>query len=338
MRAFVITAPGEAGVQDVPEPVAVPARSSSRWNGPASAAPTSSSSPARWRTCTRATPATRCGSGTSGAARSPRSAPGVDGGWLGRRVTGDTMIGCGHCRRCRPGASTSARTGRRSASGAAGRVRWPSSWPCRHGAARAAGHRRRRARRAGRARRQRAARRRGRRSWRPATGCWCSGPGTIGLLVALFAPRRRAPRCTCSGTEPSLEFARSLGVRRRVDPDDLPALPFDAVVDASNAAEPAGPRPRAGRARQAGRLHRAGRCAEPGRHPRPRPQGRHRGRHPRARSPGLAGTIDLYAGGAVDPRPLVAATVGLDEVGRRPRRRPPAGAGPGPKIHVDPRA
>ena len=50
-------------------------------------------------------------------------------------------------------------------------------------------------------------------------------------------------------------------------------------------------------------------------------------------SGGLAGTVDLYAGGAVDPRPLVAATVGLDEVasvlaGDRP--------GPAPKIHVDP--
>jgi threonine dehydrogenase-like Zn-dependent dehydrogenase len=27
----------------------------------------------------------------------------VDPGWLGRRVTGDTMLGCGHCRLCRSG-------------------------------------------------------------------------------------------------------------------------------------------------------------------------------------------------------------------------------------------
>ena len=32
-------------------------------------------------------------------------------------------------------------------------------------------------------------------------------------------------------------------------------------------------------------------------------------------SAGLAGTIEQYAAGAVDPRPLVAATVGLDRVG-----------------------
>ena len=31
-------------------------------------------------------------------------------------------------------------------------------------------------------------------------------------------------------------------------------------------------------------------------------------------SPGLSATIERYAAGAVDPRPLVAATVGLDEV------------------------
>src|SRR3954454_9446286 len=29
--------------------------------------------------------------------------PGVDRGWLGRRVTGDTMLGCGRCHRCLPG-------------------------------------------------------------------------------------------------------------------------------------------------------------------------------------------------------------------------------------------
>jgi hypothetical protein len=52
---------------------------------------------------------------------------------------------------------------------------------------------------------------------------------------------------------------------------------------------------------------------------------------------GLAGTIELYASGAVDPRSLVAATVGLDGVGDVLSGRRPAHAGLGPKIHVDPR-
>ena len=54
-------------------------------------------------------------------------------------------------------------------------------------------------------------------------------------------------------------------------------------------------------------------------------------------SPGLEGAIDSFATGAVDPRPLVAATVGLDEVGDVLAGRLPANAGPGPKVHVDPR-
>jgi hypothetical protein len=54
-------------------------------------------------------------------------------------------------------------------------------------------------------------------------------------------------------------------------------------------------------------------------------------------SPGLEETIALYASGAVDPRPIVAATVGLDSVGAVLGGRRPAGAGQGPKVHVDPR-
>ena len=54
-------------------------------------------------------------------------------------------------------------------------------------------------------------------------------------------------------------------------------------------------------------------------------------------SPGLDATIRAYASGAVDPRPLVAATIGLDQVGAVLASDRPAGAGAGPKIHVDPR-
>ncbi len=54
-------------------------------------------------------------------------------------------------------------------------------------------------------------------------------------------------------------------------------------------------------------------------------------------SAGLGGAIEQYAAGSVDPRPLVAATVGLGEVGDVLAGWRPAGAGPGPKIHVDPR-
>jgi hypothetical protein len=54
-------------------------------------------------------------------------------------------------------------------------------------------------------------------------------------------------------------------------------------------------------------------------------------------SPGMAGTIEHYASGSVDPRPLVCATVGLSGVGEVLAGRRPDGAGPGPKVQVDPR-
>ena len=55
-------------------------------------------------------------------------------------------------------------------------------------------------------------------------------------------------------------------------------------------------------------------------------------------SPGLAGAIEAFGDRRVDPRALVAATVGLDEVAGVLAGHRPAGAGAGPKIHVDPRA
>jgi hypothetical protein len=54
-------------------------------------------------------------------------------------------------------------------------------------------------------------------------------------------------------------------------------------------------------------------------------------------SPGLAGAIELFASGAVVPDPLVAEVVGLSDVGDRLEGRRGSSAGPGPKVHVDPR-
>jgi hypothetical protein len=51
----------------------------------------------------------------------------------------------------------------------------------------------------------------------------------------------------------------------------------------------------------------------------------------------LGRTISAFAAGVVDPRPLIAATVGLSDVAGVLAGERPAGSGPGPKIHVDPR-
>jgi threonine dehydrogenase-like Zn-dependent dehydrogenase len=52
-------------------------------------------------------------------------------------------------------------------------------------------------------------------------------------------------------------------------------------------------------------------------------------------SPGLGPAIDGYASGVVDPRPLVAATVGLDDVATVLGSPGPEDAAP--KVQVDPR-
>jgi threonine dehydrogenase-like Zn-dependent dehydrogenase len=53
-------------------------------------------------------------------------------------------------------------------------------------------------------------------------------------------------------------------------------------------------------------------------------------------SAGLTPVIELFASGAVDPRPLLAATVGLDDVPMVLAGSRREDWGPGPKIHVDP--
>ena len=169
---------------------------------------------------------------------------GVDAAWLGRRVTGDTMLGCGRCDRCRAAGSTSARTASRSASATAGRARWPSGWRCPHRRSTRlpdSGGRHRRG--AGRARRQRAGA-----PWRRRT----SSRGERLLVVGAGhdrAPRRagrgapgRSRSTSSRGREPAAGFARSLGFSHVWPPDGIPSIAWDAVVDASNSAG----RPRAG--------------------------------------------------------------------------------------------
>jgi len=159
------------------------------------------------------------------------------------------------------------------------------------------------------------------------------GPGTIGLLAAMFARAGGADVHLLGATAESLTFARSLGFGHAWTRDDLPSGPYDSIIDATNAVslpafavdrvEPGGrvvciglaPEPSLVDTRQAvlkdvtvtGILSASG---------------------------GLAATIEAYASGAVDPRPLVAETVGLDQAaevlaGRR--------SGSAPKIHIDPR-
>lgn len=160
------------------------------------------------------------------------------------------------------------------------------------------------------------------------------GPGTIGLLTSMFL-RARGAEVHLLGIDPdSLDFASSLGFPHTWLVDDVPAVAFDAVVDASNSADSPG------RALElvepAGRIVCIGLAGSPSRI------------DTRvaalkdvtmvgilSASPALEATIETFAAGHVDPRPLVAATVGLSAVGDLLGGSRPASAGPGPKFHVD---
>ena len=262
----------------------------------------------------------------------------VDPAWRGQRVTGDTMLGCGGCPRCLggrqhlcadryevgirggwPGALAEqllmpVRSLRRlpaSVDAVAGALVEPGANALR--AVSAAG-------------------------LSPGDRLLVVGPGTIGLLVALIA-RAAGVAVDLLGVDAgSLEFARSLGFDRVWTVDGLPASGgFDAVVDASTGA---------------GVPALALDLVEPGK------RVVYIGLSERpsmvdtrvmvlrdltvtgvlSGSGGLAGTIERYAAGAVDPRPLVAATVGLSGVADALAGTRPPAWGAAPKVLVDPRA
>jgi threonine dehydrogenase-like Zn-dependent dehydrogenase len=336
MRAFVVTGPGQAGVQEVAAPAAGPGE-----------------------VVIDVERAGLCGTDVEfftgqmaylndGHARFPMrlghewagtvtaAGPGVDPGWIGRRVTGDTMLGCGTCRRCRGGhqhvcesrQEVGIRGGRAGA--LAEQLAMPATalhpLPAAVGAALGAlvepgGNALRSARGAG---------------LRPGDRALVLGPGTIGLLAAMFARAAGAEVHLMGRSARSLGFARTLGFDGVWTAGELPGLPFDAVIDASNA--PGLPARALELVEPGGRVVYVGLAGRPSLI------------DTRAlalkdvtavgvlsASPGLADTIDLYAREAVDPRPLIAATVGLGGVAAVLAGHRPAGAGPGPKIQVNPR-
>jgi threonine dehydrogenase-like Zn-dependent dehydrogenase len=162
------------------------------------------------------------------------------------------------------------------------------------------------------------------------------GPGTIGLLVALFAAAAGAEVHVMGRSDRSLEFADTLGLDGVWSAEQLPDLPWDAVVDASNS--PALPARALDLVEPGKRVVYVGLSGRPSRiDTRDLALKDVTAVGILSASPGLPGTIDQYAAGAVDPRPLVAATVPLEQTGEILSGRRPAGAGTGPKTHIDPR-
>jgi len=336
MRALVFTSPGKAEVQDVPEPeagagqvvidvdrVGVCGTDVELFRGEMSYLHTG-----------RSSYPLRPGHEWSGTVT--MAGPGVDPSWIGQRVTGDTMIACGHCRRCLAGRhhvcaqmlevgiadGLPGALAERLALPAAYLKALPDSVDATLGALVEPGGNSLRSFEAA--------------GLQAGERLLVLGSGSIGLLAAMFG-RAHGTEVHIVGRQPEqLDLARTLGFEHVWTLEALPALPWDAVIDASNA--PALPA-------------RAVELVEPGR------RVVYIGlsgtpslldtRHAVLKdvtavgvlgaSAGLAGAIAAYGDGSVDPRALVAATVGLGEVADVFAGHRPTGAGRGPKIHVDPR-
>jgi threonine dehydrogenase-like Zn-dependent dehydrogenase len=261
---------------------------------------------------------------------------GVDRSWVGRRVTGDTMLGCGHCRRCLTGrqhvCENRFEIGVRGgfAGALAEQLALPASalHPLPDTVDAVAGAL---VEPGGNALRS---------VWgadlKPGDRLLVLGPGTIGLLVAMFALAQGVEVHLMGRSERSLAFARTLGFHGSWLSGQLPPLDWDAVIDCSNS--PDLPGLALDLVEPGKRVVYVGLAGTPstvdtrtvalkdvttvgilsG-------------------SPGLEGTIREYSTGAVDPRPLVAATVGLEDTGAVLAGWRPHDAGAGPKIHIDPR-
>jgi threonine dehydrogenase-like Zn-dependent dehydrogenase len=333
MRAFVISGPGRAEVVDVDPPVAGPGEvvvdvdragvcgtDMEFYRGDMTYLATG-----------EAAYPVRIGHEWSGVVASVGA--GVDPSWISTRVTGDTMLGCGHCARCRGGRQhlcadrfeIGIRNGWPGALAAQLPVpvkalrRLPTTVDATVGALVEPGGNALRAVQAAEA--------------GPDTTLLVLGPGTIGLLAAMFAAARGARVHLLGLTDASLGFARSLGFADAWTRDTLPDVPFDAIIDAGNAREL--PAFAIERVEPGGRVVCIGIAGEPS------------AVDTRrvvlkdltvvgilSASPGLSEAIETYASGAVDPRPLVAETVGLADAAAvlAGTRR-----GVAPKIHIDPR-
>ncbi len=258
---------------------------------------------------------------------------GVDEGWLGRRVTGDTMLGCGHCRRCRTGrhnvCAERVEIGIRGgfpgalaeqlAVPASALLALPDGVGDTAGAMVEPGGNALRAVRAA--------------ALSPGDRVLVLGTGAIGLLAAAFA-RAAGAEVHLLGLPDGLGFARTRDVAGLWTAADLPELAWDAVVDASNAA--ALPALALDLVEPGGRVVYIGLAGTPSTiDTRALALKDVTAVGVLAASQGLAGALEHYAAGDVDPGPLVAATLGLDDVADvLAGTRPPGAA---PKIHVDPR-
>lgn len=337
MRAFVLSGPGESAVLEVEPPVAGPGQVvvDIARVGVCGTDAEMFSGEMEYLHNGLATYPVRLGHEWCGTVSAVGD--GVDPSWIGRRTTGDTQIGCGHCHRCLAGRQHVCEERqeiglRRGFDGAlAEQLAVPVSalLPLPDGVDDTAGAM---VEPGGNALRAVRAAEVG-----VGERLLVIGPGTIGLLSAQFAKAAGCEVHVLGVTQASLAFASGLGVTGAWTADELPDLRWDAVVEASN--HPSSPALAAELVDAGRRLVYIGLSERPSSlDTRTLVMKDVTAVGVLSASPGLSGAVDSYASGAVDPRPLVAATLTLDDVDGVLRGHRPPAAGPGPKIHVDPRA
>ena len=263
----------------------------------------------------------------------------VDKAWLGKRVTADTMLGCGRCSYCANGRQHVCpdrnELGIRGnwAGALAEKIVVPTRFafeiPDSVSLAAAAlvepGGNSLRAVQAA--------------NIEPGDRVLILGAGTIGLLAAQFALAEGADVHLAGVRQDALDLARELGVKNVWKMDDMTlgrSDEFDAVIDATSMVE--APALCVQLVRPAGRIVFIGISSTPS------------AVDTRdivlkditivgilSASPGLAGAIHAFASGAVVPDLIVSEVVSLADVPSRLEGTRGASARPGPKVHVDPR-
>jgi threonine dehydrogenase-like Zn-dependent dehydrogenase len=162
------------------------------------------------------------------------------------------------------------------------------------------------------------------------------GPGTIGLLCALIAGSDGVEVHLAGRSQKSLEFARGIGLPNAWASDDVPDHPYDAIIDCTYGVDV--PAAAVSLVEPGGRVVFIGLSGRPSLiDTRDLVLKDVTAVGILSASPGLVETIEHYADGRVDPRPLVAGTVGLADLGSALAGQSLPGVGAGPKIHIDPR-
>jgi threonine dehydrogenase-like Zn-dependent dehydrogenase len=257
---------------------------------------------------------------------------GVDPGWLGVRVTGDTMLGCGRCPRCAAGrghvCADRREVGIMSWPGglaeklpvrASSLYRLPDTIDDRAGALVEPGGNGWRAASAAQA--------------GPGKRILVCGPGTIGLLTTAFATAMGAEVDIWALARDREELAAAFGASGYWTADDPPPGTYDAVIDCTD--DQRMPAAALARAEPAGRLVCIGIAGVPSPiDSRDLVLGDMTVVGILGASAGLASAIEYYAGGRVNPARIAGVTVGLEQAAEALAGKISTGAGT--KIHVDP--